>query len=128
MRKVKTILKLDIPKILDWFIEKAFKKGRNYLSVYSQGAKWINKPKNENSCFFDKSSFQKIVHFLVENAIFEVGDCLIKQNIGIPMGTDPGPFMANAHLQLDSKKYTGRYFKVRDDNLSSKQGSLFTLK
>ena len=26
-------------------------------------------------------------------------------------------------LQLDSEKYTGRYFKLRDDDLSSKQGS-----
>ena len=31
-------------------------------------------------------------------------------------------------LQLDSKKCTGRYFKVRDDDLSSKQGSLLTYK
>ena len=31
-------------------------------------------------------------------------------------------------LQLDSEKCTGRYFNVRDDDLSSKQGSLGTLK
>ena len=31
-------------------------------------------------------------------------------------------------VQLDSKKCTERYFKVRDDDLSSKQGSLFTFK
>ena len=32
------------------------------------------------------------------------------------------------HIQLFSEKCTGRYFNVRDDDLSSKQGSLCTLK
>ena len=31
-------------------------------------------------------------------------------------------------LQLDSEKCTGRYFKVRDDDLSSKQGSISTFR
>ena len=31
-------------------------------------------------------------------------------------------------IQLFSEKCTGRYFKVRDDDLSSKQGSLCTFK
>ena len=31
-------------------------------------------------------------------------------------------------VQVYSEKCTGRYFKVRDDDLSSKQGSLCTLK
>ena len=29
-------------------------------------------------------------------------------------------------VQLFSERFTGRYFKVRDDDLSSKQGSLCT--
>ena len=53
-------------------------------------------------------------------------------NVG---GTTAG-FMKTVHLvytpleelQLDSKKCTGRYFNIRDDDLSSKQGSLFTFK
>ena len=31
-------------------------------------------------------------------------------------------------IQPDSKKCTGQYFKVRDDDLSSKQGLLCTFK
>ena len=92
----------DLFENLDWFIEKAFNgafgKGKSFMSIYSQEAKWISKPKSTNSSYFDKNSFQKIVHFLIENAIFEVGNLLIQQVIGIPMGTDPGPYMANAHL------------------------------
>ena len=34
----------------------------------------------------------------------------------------------NHQVQLYSEKFTGRYFKVRDDDLSSKQGSLYTFK
>ena len=93
----------DLLENLNWYIDKAFNgalgKGKTYMSVYEQEAKWVSKPKN-NSCYFDKDSFQKIVQFLIENSIFEVGDILIKQVIGIPMGTDPGPYMANAHLHF----------------------------
>ena len=91
----------DLLENLNWYIEKAFNgalgKGKTFLSVYDREARWINKPKT-NSCSFDKQKFQELVKFLVENSIFEIGNVLIKQTIGIPMGTDPGPFMANAHL------------------------------
>ena len=36
--------------------------------------------------------------------------------------------MELAVVQVFSEKCTGRYFKVRDDDLSSKQGSLCTIK
>ena len=91
----------DLIDNLNWYIEKAFNgalgKGKSYLSVYDREAKWVTKPR-AGSCFFDKSSFQEILKFLIDNSIFEVGNRIIKQTIGIPMGTDPGPFMANAHL------------------------------
>ena len=92
----------DLKENLTWFIEKAFNgaygKGKKVMSVYSQEAKWTNASKNNSTCTYDKSSFISIVNFLIENAFFEIGNVIIKQNIGIPMGTDPGPFMANAHL------------------------------
>lgn len=92
----------DLKENLSWFIEKAFNgaygKGKKYMSIYSQEAKWTSLPKSKLTCVFEKSTFTKAVNFLIDNAVFEVGSKLIQQNIGIPMGTDPGPFMANAHL------------------------------
>merc|ERR1712074_532037 len=87
---------------LDWFVDKAFNgalgKGRSYMAIYSYEAKWITKPKSSNTLTFDKTSFKDNIHFLIENAYFELGNRIIKQTIGIPMGTDRAPFMANVHL------------------------------
>ena len=36
--------------------------------------------------------------FFIENVYFEVGGKLIRQKIGIPIGMDPAPFLANLFL------------------------------
>ena len=91
----------DLINNLNWFIEKAYNgalgKGKTFMSIYTNEAKWVSKPKSTTTSF-NKIQFQEIVKYLIENSIFEVGTQLIQQTIGIPMGTDPGPFMANAHL------------------------------
>lgn len=38
------------------------------------------------------------MHYIVDNAIFAAGNRAMRQLIGIPMGTDPAPFMANLYL------------------------------
>ena len=38
------------------------------------------------------------VKHLIENCYFTVGNCVMKQGIGIPMGIDPAPFWANLYL------------------------------
>ena len=100
---------------LNWYIDKAFNgafgKGKKFMSVYDWEAKWVSKPKN-NSCYFDKNTFQIAVKYLIENSIFEVGNVLIQQTIGIPMGTDPGPFMANAHLHYYEFAFQEKYRKT----------------
>ena len=87
---------------LRWFVEIAFngalRRGRNFMAVYKNEAKWITKPRLGTTTVFTKTSFSKCVEFLIRNAYFEIGDRVMQQIIGIPMGTDPGPFMANAHL------------------------------
>lgn len=86
---------------LNWFIEKAFNgalgKGKTLMAIYSEEAKWVTKTRSTTTTL-DKLQFQEAVRYLIENSIFEVGNKLMKQTIGIPMGTDPGPFMANAFL------------------------------
>ena len=73
-------------------------RSKSYIAVYKNEAKWISKPRYETTTVFNANSFSKCVEFLIKNAYFEIGDRVMQQIIGIPMGTDPGPFMANAHL------------------------------
>ena len=39
-----------------------------------------------------------MIDYIVDNAIFSAGNMAFRQVIGIPMGTDPAPFMANLYL------------------------------
>ena len=42
----------------------------------------------------------KLLEFIIHNAYFQVGDKIFKQIIGIPMGSDPAPFIANLFLNV----------------------------
>ena len=86
---------------MEWYIDLAFKgvnkRGKKYLSVYSKSANWVASH-HKNTCAFDTNTFKALIKFLINNAYFKCGDKILWQKIGIPMGLDPAPQMANAHL------------------------------
>ena len=86
---------------LEWYIDLAFrgayKRGKKYFSIYSQSANWVGSF-CEGTCAFDANNFKTLIKFLINNAFFGCGDKILRQKIGIPMGLDPAPQMANAHL------------------------------
>ena len=86
---------------LEWYIDLAFrgsnKRGKKYISIYSQSANWVSSY-HEGTCAFDANNFKTLIKFLINNAYFVCGDKILRQKIGIPMGLDPAPQMANGHL------------------------------
>ena len=62
-----------------------------------------NKPKSLVS--FSRSSLKKAVKFLIENCYFTVGNVILRQAVGIPMGIDPSPFWANLFLYQYEQRY-----------------------
>ena len=53
---------------------------------------WTNKFKTKS-----KSSFKRTVQFLIENSYFTVGNVLLIQSVGVPMGIDSISFRANLY-------------------------------
>ena len=47
---------------------------------------------------FDKRRVKGCIKYLLDNCFFTVGNYLFRQQIGIPMGSDPAPFFANLFL------------------------------
>ena len=45
------------------------------------------------------------VAHLIENCFFKVGDRVMRQAVGIPMGIDPAPFWANLFLYSFEEQY-----------------------
>ena len=94
--------KIPHNKLLDSLVEIidfAFKgNSRGKISISSNGnANWVNNAR-KSSFVFDKSSLIEAVKFLITNCYFTVGNMLLKQIIGIPMGLDPAPYFANDFL------------------------------
>ena len=87
-----------LKKTFTWIINKAFEiSKKNFISVYSQTARWTFLPR-KTTIFYNKSQLIKIVHWLIDNIFVTFGDKTFQQKIGIPMGTDCAPFLANLFL------------------------------
>ena len=75
-------------------------KGRSIIAN-ERFACWEN-PNGDNnnnkSPSFTHETILDAIDYLLDNSYFKVGDKIFRQVIGIPMGTDPAPFMANLFL------------------------------
>ena len=57
---------------------------------------------------FDKERVHKLIDFVVDNSYFRLGNKVYHQCIGIPMGIDPAPQMANLYLYSYESSYMAK--------------------
>ena len=100
----------DLIGNLHEIVEFAFKGGnekkdgnRKYLTISGRSAFWSKKKKGKNS--FTKGEIKSLFSHLIRETYFQVGNLMLKQCIGIPMGIDPAPFWANLHLYSYEYKF-----------------------
>ena len=101
--------------VLHELIDFCFQGGtKKKVAVTKFGAKWVS---SNSKCelTFDKDQVKDAIKYLMENCHFTLGEKLFQQIIGIPMGSDPAPFMANLFLYY----YESRWIKrLKKENLS----------
>ena len=86
----------DLKEKLNEIVDKAFKGGHNkYIQITSKTARWFHSKKNES---FTKEDIFSMIDLVIDNSFFKFGDKVLRQSIGIPMGIDPAPQMANLYL------------------------------
>ena len=87
-------------------IELCFDGGdKSYLAMSQKNkAFWVTKKGNRKICL-SKNTLKKAVKYLLDNCFFTVGNIIMKQEIGVPMGIDPAPFWANLFLYTYEKDY-----------------------
>ena len=66
---------------------------------------YIGLQKEKRNDFLLKLLSSKQFLFLIERCYFTVGNLVLKQDIGIPMGTDLAPFWANLFLYFFESKF-----------------------
>ena len=77
------------------------------------GAFWRNPSKDYR--LYSKESIKSVLEYVIDNAFFQVGSKVFRQVIGIPMGSDPAPFIANLFLYI----YENRFMtNLKKTNLS----------
>ena len=90
--------------VLSEIIEFVFKSShRNRIGFSPTSVYWTSKGKDK--IFFTKTSLIEAVTFLIKQCYFTVGNLVLKQDIGIPMGIDPAPFWANLFLYFFESKF-----------------------
>ena len=108
------------------------------LSIGNFDAKWVSKS-HRSGLRFSRSSFKDALKYLMESCYFTFGDRIFRQAIGIPMGCDPAPFMANLflyhyesnwlkNLRKESLQKARRFshtFRFIDDLLTINDDNLF---
>ena len=91
----------DIKEALIFTIKLAFRNRKSkseskskFISVYDKSSNWVSSHR-DTAFAFTEAKLIKSVEFLLDNCYFEVGNLLYKQVIGVPIGINPGPYMAN---------------------------------
>ena len=99
-----TLEHADILEKFSELLDKSFsnqtKIGLNYNYAF-----WKRDNTSTNAKLFDKKEFNDLVKWLTSNTYFYLGNKVFKQCIGIPMGTDAAPFIANLFLHQMEYKF-----------------------
>ena len=102
----------DIKAAMSMVINLAFSRNntKSCISVYEKSASWVKTPRS-GTMFFTSKTLIDSVNFLVDNAYFSFGENVFKQLVGIPIGVDPGPYVANLTLWYFEFKYVNSLYK-----------------
>ena len=77
------------------------------ISILRNGARWSHdpKPNKEGQIQLSKKEVKDAISYLLDNCYFSIGKNIFRQVVGIPMGSDPAPFMANLFLYYYESKF-----------------------
>jgi hypothetical protein len=87
-----------LKKRMRMVISQCFNKDRRrFIKIDRTSANWSTTRGKANNCW-NAEEFIKHVEYLIDNIYVVCGDSVFRQVIGIPMGTDCAPFLANLFL------------------------------
>ena len=97
----------DLLRVLNSQIDFAFDGGTSkHLGYTDNKVFWTRKPKrNSRKSVMSRFQLKALIKHLITRTYFIVGNLIIRQSIGIPMGIDPAPFWANLYLYHYEHEY-----------------------
>ena len=101
---------------LNSIIDFVFKGGKAKVIRFNDYRAYWSKSR-KGKTFFTKNSLKSVVKHLIENCHFHIGNLLLSQIIGIPMGIDPAPFWANLFLSSYESDFMNSL--IREDKVKA---------
>ena len=100
----------DLINRLSKLISFVFEGGdAKFVNISENGhASW---GKKRTKICFSQHSLKIAMKHLIQNCYFTVGNCTMRQAIGIPMGIDPAPFWANLYLYTYEEEFVSDLVK-----------------
>ena len=101
----------DLLRVLNSHIDFVFDGGNSkYLGFSDKKVFWKRKPAKKQS--MSRFQLKALVKHLITRTYFIVGNLIIRQSIGIPMGIDPAPFWANLYLYYYENEFITRLMQT----------------
>ena len=103
-----------------YVIEEAFKikEYPNFIKVNMKSATFAKKkPDKTNVMYLNKDDVLSLLEYLLNNIYVKYRDNIFRQVIGVPMGTDCAPDLANLFLFAFEYKYIIRLIDVKSDDI-----------
>ena len=105
-------------------IDFAFKTSTACIIVNAYDAYWAKERRGGLYRTYDKVNIKEAMRYLIGNAYFQVGSLLFQQIIGIPMGSDPAPFLANLFLFIYESRWLTN-LKISDPRRARRLSNIF---
>ena len=103
-----TIPHSDLKKCMKSLIYKTFEKNDFKKIVITFKGAYFSHDMKDGQLAFEYDQFIKLLNFLIDNIYVNFGDSILRQTIGIPMGTNCAPLLANLYLFYYEYKFLER--------------------
>ena len=103
-----------------WVINQCFNESsRKFIRVNKHSASW-SKTRGKDDFVWNKDELINRIHWLINNIYVCCGDSVFRQTIGIPMGTDCAPFLANLYLYSYEYQWLLKRYEAKDFDVLNK--------
>ncbi len=104
-----------------WVIKACFNKtSRQYIRIGKYSAVWHRSRGKSKNLSWDQNELIDHMNYLIDNIYVVCGDTLFRQAIGIPMGTDCAPFLANLFLYSFEHAWLLKKFESKEFDVLNK--------
>lgn len=100
---------------LTLIVLKAFKgMNKKFIHINNNQARWAKDNNRKKGLIFDSTLVIEMLVWLIDNTYVSVGNKIFRQEVGIPMGTDCAPYLANLFLFAYEFDFMNTKLKEKD--------------